>query len=67
MTTKNEDRQTPVHFTEPHYLCTLPAGAQIIAVGLRLILVFPDRPPCYLTPTGLQPIAVANDTAGCGV
>ncbi len=49
----------PVHFTEPHLLCTLPAGAQIIAIGPQIIVVAPNTAPCYLTPTGLKPIAVA--------
>ena len=55
----DEAKAGPVHFVEPHLLCTLPAGAQIISVGLQIIVVAPGAPPYYLTLTGLKPLAEA--------
>lgn len=55
----DQPKAGPVYYTEPHLLCMLPAGAQIISAGPQIIVVAPNVAPCYLTPTGLKPIAVA--------
>jgi hypothetical protein len=43
-------------YGEPTFLCAIPAGAQLIAVGGKVIVVAPSMAPCYVTPTGLKPI-----------
>lgn len=46
----------PVHFTEATFIGTVPAGAKLIAVGLKVMVVAPDIPASWVTPTGLVPI-----------
>lgn len=46
----------PVHLTEATFICEAPAGAQMIAVGLKILVVAPGMAPCWLTPTGLVQI-----------
>ena len=50
----------PVHYAEPTFIATVPAGTKLIAVGLRVMAVAPDMAPCWVTPTGLEPINVAQ-------
>lgn len=50
------DPATPVFFTEPVLICNVPPGSQLVAVGLRIALFSPGMQPCYVTPTGLEPM-----------
>jgi hypothetical protein len=50
----------PVHYTVPTFLADVPAGAQLIAVKDKVIVAAPGMVPCYITPTGLQPIHCAE-------
>lgn len=47
---------TPVHFTRPTVLGTAPAGTTLIAVGLDIIAINAETPPCFVTPGGLVPL-----------
>ncbi len=43
----------PVHFVDPVLLADLPEGAKLIAIGLKILVVAPDLPVSWVTPTGL--------------
>ena len=44
----------PVHCTFPKFVCQLPAGATILTMGLKIIVVVPGWPGAYeLTPSGM--------------
>lgn len=55
---------TPVHFKRPTYLGTVPKGAILLAVGLDVVVVHPDTPPCFITPSGFVPLHHAPFAAG---
>ena len=49
---------SPVHRAGATFICKVPAGAQLLTVGDRIVLVAPDHPVSYVTPMGLEPIPV---------
>lgn len=47
--------------SDPHAsvsLCEVEAGAQLIVIAFqdRILLVQPGKPPCYVTPSGIEEI-----------
>lgn len=51
----------PLRYTEPAFLGVIPAGAQLIAVDGKVIVVGAGMAPRYVTPTGLIPIFAPGD------
>lgn len=50
----------PLHYAQPTFIAEVPAGAQLIAVGLKVLVTAPGMAPHWITPAGLVPLDVAT-------
>ena len=42
------------------FICELPPGASLAVIGDRMLMVAPDKPPCWVTPDGLVPVELSE-------